>query len=37
MTAIRPGYVLDLSAMYGRRDDPPTIDAQPPRTDDEPE
>jgi hypothetical protein len=35
--AIRPGYVLDLGAMYGNRDDPPTIDAEPPRTDDEPE
>jgi hypothetical protein len=35
--AIRPGYVLDLGAMYGRRDDPPTIDVEPPRTDDEPE
>jgi hypothetical protein len=34
---IRPGSVLGLSALYGRRDDPPTIGAQPPRTDDEPE
>jgi hypothetical protein len=37
--AIRPGYVLDLGAMYGRRhdDDPPAIDALPPGPDDKPE
>jgi hypothetical protein len=34
--AIRPGYVLDLSAMYGRREDPPTPDAEPPAGNAEP-
>jgi hypothetical protein len=33
---IRPGYVLGLSALYGRRDDPPTPDAYPPTLDAEP-
>jgi hypothetical protein len=37
MTAIRPGYVLDLSALHSKRDRPPGVegDAEPNATDDE--
>jgi hypothetical protein len=43
LTAIRPGYVLDLSALKNKPvpripdTEPPTIDAEPPATDSEPE
>jgi hypothetical protein len=39
-TAIRPDYVLDLSAMYGQRGDAPTprtLEVEPGETDREPE
>ena len=36
MSAIRPGYVLDLSALHRKRE-PRTPDAEPPATDGEPE